>query len=229
MINKPLISIQDFCLLVILVIVGVLLLSKQASADQSNGPNLPLLQTKDTGPEIGQPGDIHLTLNRLIGIWDMDIKVWNNPSDDTPQQYRGTMIREWILRNRFVRESSIEISPKDIVLSEFRGRRPLLRAGTSYQGLGFLGFDRLAGVFEHVWMHDDSTRFYISKGRYKAASATLVLQGEWTDPFDGTIVTSRVELQFDQMDNHSYTRYITDLDTGEFKDLKITFTRKTQP
>ena len=60
-----------------------------------------ILQKKNLGEGIGQPGAVHLSLNPLIGKWNMDISVWNAPNDQTPQRLSGTMQRRWILKGRF--------------------------------------------------------------------------------------------------------------------------------
>ena len=158
----------------------------------------------------------------------MDISVWNGPDDQVPQKLRGTMQRRWILKGRFIEERTTEKPEKSIVLSEFRGRRPLMKAGESYQGVGYLGYDRLAGIFEHVLIHDDSTRMYYSRGRYDKTQSALILSGSWTDPYDGTYIFSRTELTLADDGTHTLKRFISDTDTSEFRDLEIVFTRTQQ-
>ncbi len=111
------------------------------------------------------------------------------------------------------------------MLDEFRGRRPIMKAGETYESLGYLGYDRLAGIFEHIWIHDDSTRMYYQRGRHGPSRNTIVLTGSWTDLYDGTYVLTRSELRVDGPDQHTLVRYISDEDTGEFKDLEVVFTR----
>jgi hypothetical protein len=129
------------------------------------------------------------------------------------------------VKGRFIKELSREIAEKTIRMAEYRGRRPVFKAGQIYEGMGFLGFDRLAGIYEHIWVHDDSTRMYYSRGRYEASSRTIILKGAWTDPYDGTYVLAHIELKIGGPDQHTIVRYISDEDTGKFKDLKIVFTR----
>ena len=186
---------------------------------------LTLLKNEDLGNEIGQPGKIHLSLNPLIGMWNMDISVWNGPDDQSPQRLRGSMQRKWVMKGRFIEERTTEIPEQSVILSEFRGRRPFMQAGTRYHGVGYLGYDRLAGIFEHIWIHDDSTRMYYSRGRYDKNRSTLILSGSWTDPYDGTIIFSRTELIITDDDSHTVNRFISDTDTGEFRDLEIVYTR----
>ena len=135
--------------MLLLMVLSISLHQTTASA----GGKFELLKEQDLGNEIGQPGKIHMSLNPLIGVWDMDISVWNGPDDQAPQKLRGTMQRRWVLKGRFIEERTTEKPEKSVVLSEFRGRRPLMKAGESYQGVGYLGYDRLAGIFEHVWIH----------------------------------------------------------------------------
>ena len=184
-----------------------------------------LLKHEDLGDEIGQPGSSHIRLNSLIGRWQMDIKIWNGPQDTEPFKVIGTMVRRWALKGRFIKEHAREIAEKTIRMTEYRGRRPVLIAGQMYEGMGFLGFDRLAGIYEHIWVHDDSTRMYYSRGRYEASTRKIILNGSWTDPYDGTFILSRIELKVDGPDQHTIVRYISDEDTGEFKDLEIVFKR----
>ena len=73
----------------------------------------------------------------------------------------------------------MEIPARDIVLKKYRGRRPFMQAGKAYHGIGYLGYDRLKGIFEHTWLHDDSTRMYYSSGRYDTEQRTITLHGSW--------------------------------------------------
>ncbi len=184
-----------------------------------------LLSNADLGDEIGHPGPSHIRLNSLIGRWQMDIKIWNGPRDTEPSKVKGTMERRWALKGRFIKEHTREIADKTVRLAEYRGRRPVLKAGQMYEGMGFLGFDRLAGIYEHIWVHDDSTRMYYSRGRYDASTRSIILNGSWTDPYDGTYVLSRIKLKVNGPDQHTIVRYISDEDTGKFKDMEIVFKR----
>lgn len=184
-----------------------------------------LLSDEDLGSGIGQPGPVHKRLNALIGRWRMEIKIWNGPKDTKPMQLKGTMERHWVLKGRFIEERTREVAEKTLRLAEFRGRRPVTEAGETYEGVGYLGYDRLAGIFEHIWIHDDSTRMYYKRGRYDPSGQTIVLTGSWTDPYDSTYVLARSELRVDGPDKHTIVRYISDEDTGEFKDMEIVFTR----
>ena len=184
-----------------------------------------LLKNEELGDEIGQPGPSHKRLNALIGRWQMNTKIWNGPHDTEPFKVKGTMERCWTLKGRFIRENAGETAEKTVRLAEYRGRRPVLKAGQIYEGVGFLGFDRLAGIYEHIWVHDDSTRMYYSRGRYVSSSQSIILTGSWTDPYDGTYVLSRIEIKIGGPDRHTLVRYISDEDTGWFKDLEIEFIR----
>ena len=184
-----------------------------------------LLLDKQLGPEISHPGQMHKRLNPLIGKWQMAIKLWGRANDKIPWEISGQMERRWTLDGRFIKEQSVEMAVKTVELIEFRGRRPYMQAGKAFRGEGYLGFDRLAGIYEHLWMHDDSTRMYYSTGRFDQRKSILELRGSWTDPYDSTVIFSRTLLTILDKDNHKIIRYISDEDTGEFKDLEILFTR----
>ena len=216
---------QQSTVLVAKIGLVLVLLISQCHGTANARDEFTLIQKQDLGNEIGHPGEIHLGLNPLIGMWNMDISVRNGPDDQDPQKLQGTMQRRWVLKGRFIEERTTEMPEQSVVLSEFRGRRPLMQAGLSYHGVGYLGYDRLAGMFEHIWIHDDSTRMYYSRGRYDKNRSTLILRGTWTDPYDGTIIFSRNELTITNDTSHKLTRYISDTDTGEFRDLEIVFTR----
>ena len=184
-----------------------------------------MLEEKDMGDEIGQPGPAHKRLNKLIGQWRMAIKIWNGPKDTEPLSLSGTLERRWILKGRFIEERSKELAEQTLRLSEFRGRRPVTKRGEIYESVGYLGYDRLAGIFEHILIHDDSTRMYYRRGRFDPSREAIVLTGSWTDPYDGTYILSRCELNIADADRHIMVRYISDEDTGEFKDMEIVYTR----
>ena len=138
----------------------------------------------------------------------------------------GSVRRQWIYGGRFLEEHIEESAESDVYFNIARGRRPETKAGVSYKGRGFLGYDRLRRLFEHIYIHDDSTRMYYKTGRYSPERNVIELAGTWTNPYNGVLIHSRVEIRIDGPDRHTLTRYISDDEGPEFKDLEVVHIRK---
>ena len=138
----------------------------------------------------------------------------------------GSVQRQWIYGGRFLEEHIEESADSDIFLNEARARRPETKAGMVYHGRGLLGYDRLTGLFEHIYVHDDSTRMYYKAGRYSPERNVIELSGTWTNPNNGVLIHARVEIRIDGPDRHTLVRYINDDHGAEFKDLEVVHVRK---
>ena len=94
----------------------------------------------------------------------------------------GSIRRQWIYGGRFLEEHIEESSDSDVFLDDARGRRPETTAGAVHHGMGLFGYDRITGLFEHIHVHDDSTRMYYKTGRYSPERSVIELSGTWTIP-----------------------------------------------
>ena len=119
----------------------------------SVGAAQPISQLPDpVEGDIAKRGTAHVRLDPLVGDWDTTIKFWDGPEQDQPIELAGSVHREWVFGGRFLEEHIEEHSDSDIYLNEARGRRPETHAGVVYHGMGLYGYDRLTGLYEHIYM-----------------------------------------------------------------------------
>ena len=177
--------------------------------------------------DIAKRGAAHVRLDPLVGDWGATIRFWAGPEQGEPIELSANVRRQWIYGGRFLEEHIEERSDSDIFLNDARGRRPETLAGVVYHGRGLLGYDRLTGLYEHIYVHDDSTRMYYKTGRYLPDRNVIELSGTWTIPHNGVLVHARHEIQIESLDRHRLVRYISDESGSEFKDLEVVHVRKT--
>ncbi|MHC4094264.1 MAG: DUF1579 family protein, partial [Planctomycetota bacterium] len=98
--------------------------------------------------DVGAPGEHHRRLEPLTGEWEGEFKIWTGP-DAPPMLSRGTVSREWILGDRFLKET-VEAESEQ---------------GT-FRGLGYIGYNNFDGQYQVVWMDDTSTAISTETGTY---------------------------------------------------------------
>ena len=157
------------------------------------------------------PGPEHKRLDALAGEWDTLIKLWLNGPDREATQYVGTSTRTWTLDRRFLEEKATNPTGFD---------------EGDYETLGYLGFDPSVGVYENLWMNNQSTGMYTEQGRYNPADNTIHTSGSYIDPSTGYMVFNRTEISITGPDSHTLRGYTTLADGREFKQIDITYTRK---
>ncbi len=194
----------------------------ESEADDSfSNTNMTSFELSD---DIGGRGSAHARLDSMIGEWEHTIRVWGG-ADEESRILSGRVRRQWIMGGRFILERGAENTKITFHLLEPRGRRPATIGGVNYEGWRLLGYDRLTGQYESLWIHDDSTRMYHSTGHYDPDRQMILLSGSWIDPFDRTMVVYRYEIDLSRQDEHTLLRYISDEDMQEFKDLEIVYRR----
>jgi hypothetical protein len=151
----------------------------------------------------------HKRLDALVGEWDTVVKLWLNGPDRGAIQANGWSTGVWKLDGRFV-EMTTE-NPSN---------------GASYFGLGYIGYDVATGVYETLWMNNQSTGMAMEEGRYNPGDNTIHTSGSYADPSTGMKVFTRTELTITGPDSHMVSAYTTLGNGREFKQVEITFTRK---
>ena len=160
-----------------------------------------------TGEEGVSPD--HKRLDALVGEWDTVVKLWLNGPDRGAIQAIGSSTNTWTLDGRFVEQQSDNPSN-----------------GSSYFGLGYIGYDVATGVYESLWMNNFSTGMAMEQGRYNPGDNTIHMSGSFIDPSTGMKVFTRTEIAVAGPDSHMVSAYTTLGNGREFKQVEITFTRK---
>lgn len=154
----------------------------------------------------GTPGEHHAHLDRMVGDWEAEVRMWSDPDAD-PMVMEATSTVEWVMDGRFVREK---------VTSDFQGR--------PFHGVGYTGFNNLSDEYEAVWMDNHSTALYRYSGRADD-EGRMILHSESIDPVTGETVREKGVSEFlsdDEMIARSYR-----LEDGEeILTMELRYTRK---
>lgn len=155
------------------------------------------------------PDEHHKALEPLVGKWDVAVRSWMSP-DAPVTESRGASESRWILGGRFVQE-------------DMKGDM----GGAPYNGLAFLGYDRIRKEYLSVWMDDMSTAPLITRGRMDSSGKTLTTEGTYPD-VTRNMKDSRVRLVFKLVDSdrHIFEMYMEDAGGREFRNMEASYTRR---
>ena len=121
---------------------------------------------------------------------------------------KGKTSRKWVLGDRFLAEKSE--NPSD---------------SGDFQGVGYLGYNGLTGLYESIFMSTESTGMYTETGRYDPVDNVIRTSGSYQDPHTGFVTLTRTEISLGGPAGHKMTGYVTKEDGREYKELEITYTR----
>lgn len=158
--------------------------------------------------EFGTPGAEHAVLNSLVGNWNATSKHRMKPGDK-PQKSTGTSSNAWVLNGRFLKQ-------------EFKGEWN----GQPFEGLGYLGYDKMKKEYVSVWMDSMGTGMFRSAGQYNASAKTITDEGTFSCP-----ATGEKDMWFRSVwkivnDNHLiFDMYMKDPNGKEFKSMEIDYKR----
>ena len=155
------------------------------------------------------PGPEHKRLDALAGEWETVIKLWLNGPDEEAYQVVGRSNYTWKLDGRFLEVWSE--NPND---------------EGNYFALGFIGYDVSTGVYETLWMNNQSTGMALEEGRYDPADNTIHTSGSYIDPSTGFKVLTRTEIAIAGPDSHMVSAYVTLGNGRESKQVEVICTRK---
>ena len=154
--------------------------------------------------QAGAPSEHHEHLDSLVGKWDAVFKMWMS-ADAEPIVSQGTVTREWILGGRFLKET---VEAESVW-------------GT-FQAIAYLGYNKLDGRYEFVWMEDLSTAMYFETGSFDPDKKILRTSGSHRDPFTRQLLTARGELDMSDPDRHVFVGYSIGPDGREYKSVEGT-------
>lgn len=148
------------------------------------------------------PDEHHARLEPLAGTWEGSFRIWMAP-DTEPMTTQGTIKRQWVLGGRFLKETVEATSDMG-----------------SFEAVAYLGYNKLDGRYEFVWMENMSTAMYFESGRLDPDTNVLYTGGTYRDPVTGKAVASRGEVHMTAPDRHYYVSWSTDGNGREFKSFE---------
>jgi hypothetical protein len=158
--------------------------------------------------EFGTPGAEHEILKPLEGNWTAASRFWMKPGDKE-QKSSGTSSMSWTMGGRFLKQ-------------EFKGDW----MGQAFEGLGYLGYDKMKKEYVSVWMDNMATGMFQGTGQYDAATKTLTESGNFSCPATGEKdMWFRTEWKIVNNDKNIYSMYMKDPAGKEFKSMEIVYKR----
>jgi hypothetical protein len=149
------------------------------------------------------PGEEHAGLARLVGKWNVEIKISIGPGMPMATMNATSEI-ETILGGRY----SVEH-----ITGSFMGQ--------PFKGMSITGYDNLSGTFDNVWVDNQSTAMATMKGRGEAESVIL-WNGTRNDPMMGEVAVRSVQKM--TATGMTYENFHT-VDGQENKQMTLTYTR----
>ena len=156
---------------------------------------------------LGSPGPDHKVLNDVVGKWNAHVKFWMDPSAPAGES-EGTSECEWILGDRFIRESH-----KGTMM------------GMPFEGTGLQGYDNMKKKYVGTWADSMGTSIMVTEGTWDAAKKTLTSVGECPDPTMTKYVKCRMVTTITDKDSHKFEMFMPDEAGKESRCLEITYTR----
>ncbi len=183
-----------------------------SAAQDSKAPPLPpgMTQADMTAMmDAATPGPMQAYLTKDCGTWTGASKYWmsaDSPPDVGEISYTCTAI----LGGRFIQQDCT---------SEMPGMPP-------FQGLGLLGYDNVAKVFQSVWIDSMGTCMATGTGSLSSDEKTLTINSSYTCPVRKKCVTMRQVTTRESADRTLMRMYMPDMATGkEFLAMDIVYTR----
>lgn len=145
-------------------------------------------------------GEHHKALQPLIGRWEGTVKFWMAP-DTEPQEFKGTIEREWALDGRYIFEHVTSQMPD----------------GSTFKGMGIIGYNTVENVYESVWLENQSTYMSFMSGKMDPEKHTMSFKGKILDPMTGKRNTNRDTMDISNPKRHVSVGHTTTPDGKEFK------------
>lgn len=156
--------------------------------------------------KAGTPGENHRILDRMVGEWDIEVRMYMDPSGE-PQVSHGTAVTKWVMAGRFVEET---------VQGDFMG--------APFQGRGLTGYNNVTGEYEATWIDNHTTAIVRYTGEVDD-QGRMIFMSKYKDPTSGEMVKGRSVAEFVSDDEVVYRAY-EDRGEGETLTMELIYTRK---
>jgi hypothetical protein len=130
------------------------------------------------------PGEAHKRLAPMIGTFDVKIRTWVTPSS-TPIESKASMISAWVLDGRYVQS----------MLAGEAG-------GALFTGIGYIGYDNTAKMYQTTWMDTGSTGMVWYKGNFDAAGKSATMKASIPNPLTAKPSPVELRLSIEQNGDH---------------------------
>lgn len=199
-----------FLLFVAMLLLALPVLAQEKAAPAKDSPAAdPQMQAMMAAVEkFGTPGPEHTILLDGVGDWDLESKVWMDPSAP-PTVVKGRATHRAILGGRYVQYD---------MEGEMMGR--------PYTGYGITGFDRYNKKYVSLWLDNWGTGFYTTEGTADAAGKVRTETGSWDDYMSGQKMKVKNVYTHLGKDKFTMAMFMIQPDGKEVKTMELTYTRR---
>ena len=127
------------------------------------------------------PGEGQKKLAPMVGKFDVKIRTWATPSS-TPVESMASMVSTWVLDGRYV---------QSMLVGQV--------GGAPFSGIGYIGYDNTAKMYQTAWMDTGSTGMIWYTGNFDASGKTATMKATIPNPL--TTKPSQVELRLSMTPN----------------------------
>jgi Protein of unknown function (DUF1579) len=152
------------------------------------------------------PSDGHKVLQKDIGTWHADGKMWM-PGSDEPMPFEGTEVNEMLGELHLV--------------SNFSGDF----GGMEFKGHGTFSFDPDSGTYVGTWIDVTNPYMMTSKGKYDASGKTMTTHNVGKDAM-GTEFKGKSTVVYKDENTRVMTMYRAGEGDDWVKEMEITYTKK---
>ncbi len=136
--------------------------------------------------EAATPGPNHRLLNYCIGEWQVTVRHWMQPGQESPPS-TGICVNEWVLGGRFVKTT-------------YKGSFMHM----PFEGIGYTGYDKVTHKFVSTWMDNMGTGIMRQIGTYDPQKKLFTYTSEMRQP-TGEMVKQVETIQIIDENHHVMT------------------------
>jgi hypothetical protein len=164
----------------------------------------PAQTPEDPWLAAGRPGEVHRTLDPLVGEFDVEMRFFGGPE---PIEQRGSWRSEWTLDGRYV-EARYE--------AEYMGE--------AFVGKSLMGYSNADQTYKSVWWDSLSTNIDYSVGYASPDGTRLTMLGSVMNPATGAVEEYQDEFEL-APDRYSFARTML-IDGQKTRSMEGVFTRR---
>lgn len=183
-----------------------------SAAMQPEGEDVSPEQMMEMMKEMSKPVAEHEVLKAMVGTWDCRAKFYMEGPESPPSVSTGVSEMKLILGGRYIIQ--------DIEMDDF--------LGDSFEGMGFVGYDRATGEYVNDWIDSWSTGIMRMTGTYDESNGTFDWRGTWNmaTPDGAVVVPSHHVIKHVNDDMFIMEFWEMGQDGNEFQNGEIQYTRR---
>ncbi len=140
------------------------------------------------------PGEGQKKLAPMVGTFDVRIRTWVTPSG-TAVESKASMVSTWVLDGRYV---------QSMLVGQV--------GGAPFSGIGYIGYDNTAKMYQTAWMDNGSTGMIWYTGNFDGSGKAATMKATIPNPL--TTKPSPVELRLSIAANGDHVTELWGLGQG---------------